>query len=206
MDSYITVHGEATYEITEKKSRFIARVSMADTEEAALAFISRIKSENRDARHNCFAYITELGRKARFSDDGEPQGSAGAPIMEAIKKSGLTDTVITVTRYFGGILLGAGGLVRAYGKAASLALSCAEKDIYTEKVFFSARMNYEELNKYTYLIKKAGAVETGKNYGESVEITAFIPEGKYSALEEEIINNFAGKLRPELKEKKYTAQ
>ena len=114
MDGFVTVLEETTAEYTEKRSRFIATLYPCDTEEKAAEFINKMRSEYWDARHNCFAYSVENGAVKRFSDDGEPHGTAGKPILEVIEGAGITNTVIVVTRYFGGVLLGTGGLVRAY--------------------------------------------------------------------------------------------
>jgi len=197
ISSYITVKTENISEITEKRSRFIARAMNANTEEEALSYIEKIKANEREARHNCFAFITEQGKKIKCSDDGDPQGTAGVPILDVIKKSGVTNTVIVVTRYFGGILLGAGGLVRAYSSAASLVLKGAVKDVYTEKVFFKVVMNYDDRDKYSNVIKRAGAVEKKIEFAEKVTVEAFIKKDKYPALAKEINEIFAGRLNAE---------
>jgi uncharacterized YigZ family protein len=120
LPSYYTVKGNGEHEIVIQKSRFIAHVARAETEEAAQAFIQRIKKENWNATHNCSAYlIGENDHIQKANDDGEPSGTAGVPILEVLKKKHLKDTVVVVTRYFGGTKLGAGGLIRAYGKSTS---------------------------------------------------------------------------------------
>ena len=120
LPSYYTVKGNGEHEIVIQKSRFIAHVARVETEEAAQAFIQRIKKENWNATHNCSAYlIGENDHIQKANDDGEPSGTAGVPILEVLKKKHLKDTVVVVTRYFGGIKLGAGGLIRAYGKSTS---------------------------------------------------------------------------------------
>jgi uncharacterized YigZ family protein len=117
---YYTVKGNGEHEIVIQKSRFIAHVARVETEEAAQDFIQRIKKENWNATHNCSAYlIGENDHIQKANDDGEPSGTAGVPILEVLKKKHLKDTVVVVTRYFGGIKLGAGGLIRAYGKSTS---------------------------------------------------------------------------------------
>ena len=128
--TYLTVSDTAEAEITEKKSRFIATVLHIESEEEATAVLADFRKRYWDARHNCYAYV--LGKKSeleRFSDDGEPSGTAGRPILEVIKGRGLTNTMIIVTRYFGGILLGTGGLSRAYAAAAADALKHAESAV-----------------------------------------------------------------------------
>ena len=123
---YKILYKEGEAEISEKKSRFIAHIAPAQTEEEAQAFIEKIKKQYWDARHNCWAYIIGQNKNIqRYSDDGEPQGTAGIPILEVIKKNDLTDCAVVVTRYFGGILLGAAGLTRAYTKGAVIAINAA---------------------------------------------------------------------------------
>lgn len=125
--NYKTVNGSAEDRFIEKKSEFIGYIRHTDTEADALAFISGIRAMHRKATHNCYAYILRDNNLSRHSDDGEPGGTAGVPIYEVLRKEGLTDVTCVVTRYFGGVLLGAGGLVRAYTKAAKIACDAAEK-------------------------------------------------------------------------------
>lgn len=120
MNSYLTIQDRATAEIEEKKSRFIAQLCHVETEEEALTFLEEIRVEHRMARHNVYAYIIHgegASERVRYSDDGEPQKTAGLPTLEALKHAGLSDVIVVVTRYFGGTLLGTGGLVRAYTQA-----------------------------------------------------------------------------------------
>ena len=125
MEDYRTIRGTAIGEYEEKKSRFIAQLSFADSEEKAVAFLEQVRAANRTARHNVYAYVLQNGR-TRYSDDGEPAKTAGTPVLETIGHAGVADVIVVVTRYFGGILLGTGGLVRAYTAAASGALQQAE--------------------------------------------------------------------------------
>lgn len=124
MSSYRIPSGSGKSEYVEKRSSFLGRVEIAESEDAARAIIAEVKKEHRDARHNCWCYIIKDGPE-RYSDDGEPQGTAGIPMLEVFRKSGVTNAVCVVTRYFGGVLLGAGGLLRAYTKAAKDALEDA---------------------------------------------------------------------------------
>ena len=117
---YITVKSPAESSYTEKRSEFIGHISPAETNEDAINFINHIKENNRKARHNVYAYILRDGNISRYSDDGEPQGTAGIPVLEVLRKNNLTDVCCVVTRYFGGILLGGGGLVRAYSHSTAL--------------------------------------------------------------------------------------
>ena len=127
MEDYRTIRGTATGEYEEKKSRFIASLSFADSEEAAVAFLEQVRAANRTARHNVYAYRLREGNRERYSDDGEPAKTAGTPALEVLQHSGLTDLIVVITRYFGGVLLGTGGLVRAYTTATSRALEAAEE-------------------------------------------------------------------------------
>ena len=122
MEDYRTIHGTATGEYEEKKSRFIAALSFADSEEAAVAFLEQVRAANRTARHNVYAYRLREGSRERYSDDGEPAKTAGTPALEVLQHSGLTDLIVVITRYFGGVLLGAGGLTRAYARGAKTAV------------------------------------------------------------------------------------
>ena len=127
MEDYRTIRGTATGEYEEKKSRFIAQLSFADSEEKAVAFLEQVRAANRTARHNVYAYRLREGNRERYSDDGEPAKTAGTPALEVLQHSGLTDLVVVVTRYFGGVLLGTGGLVRAYTTATARALEAADR-------------------------------------------------------------------------------
>ena len=127
MEEYRTIRGTASGEYEEKKSRFIAAAAHVETEAEAVAFLEQIRAANRTARHNVYAYKLRAGNRERYSDDGEPAKTAGTPVLEVIGHSGLTDLIVVVTRYFGGILLGTGGLVRAYTTAASSALAAADQ-------------------------------------------------------------------------------
>lgn len=124
MQEYTTILDRAEDEFVERKSRFIGAIAPVETEEEALDFIAQIKHQHRDATHNTYAYVLKNGVK-RYSDDGEPQGTAGVPMLDCLEKEGLVDVAVVVTRYFGGILLGAGGLTRAYSKSARDALAAA---------------------------------------------------------------------------------
>lgn len=138
-EDYITVKGYGENEIIISKSRFLAFVERAETEDEAIAFIDKIKKQHYQATHNCSAYIIgEHDNIQKANDDGEPSGTAGVPILEVLKKQGLKDTVVVITRYFGGIKLGSGGLIRAYGKATTAGIDSAQvverKGHYTAKV------------------------------------------------------------------------
>lgn len=127
MEAYKTIQGTAQARIEEKKSEFIAHAAFADTEEKALAFLNGIRAKHRTANHNVYAYILRDGARMRYSDDGEPAKTSGLPTLEAIRHAGLVDCIVVTTRYFGGTLLGTGGLVRAYTAAANAVLAAAKQ-------------------------------------------------------------------------------
>lgn len=150
--SYITIRQYGEDEFIEKKSEFIGYAKRCETEEEAKEFVAEIKAMHKQATHNCWAYVVgkNMGIQ-RYSDDGEPQGTAGIPILEVMKKSNVTDCAIVVTRYFGGIMLGAGGLTRAYTKGASIALKAGGVVEKVEGVDLSIEMDYDMIGKIQYM-------------------------------------------------------
>lgn len=150
--AYITIRQYGEDEFIEKKSQFIGYAKRCESEEEAKAFVAEIKSMHKQATHNCWAYVVgkNMGIQ-RYSDDGEPQGTAGIPILEVMKKSNVTDCAIVVTRYFGGIMLGAGGLTRAYTKGASIALKAGGVVEKVEGVNVSLEMDYDMIGKVQYM-------------------------------------------------------
>ncbi len=156
MEDYRTVRGTATGEYEEKKSRFIAQLSFADSEEAAVAFLEQVRAANRTARHNVYAYRLRAGNRERYSDDGEPAKTAGTPALEVLQHSGLTDLIVVMTRYFGGVLLGTGGLVRAYTTATARALENAEVVTVRSVVELQVTVDYALYERASLLIDAAG--------------------------------------------------
>ncbi len=154
MNGYKTVEKESGAEFTEKKSRFIGYACPVKTEEEALAFVNKIKKKHADARHNVYAYVVRDNNIQRFSDDGEPQGTAGIPVLDTIRKQELTDIALVVTRYFGGILLGGGGLVRAYGHAASIAIEAAKPVCMSYSAIYRVKVSYTLWGKVEYEMRK----------------------------------------------------
>ena len=155
---YTTLGKSASAEYTEKKSVFIGYASPVKTEREALDFISAVRKKHSDARHNVFAYQLNGGGTARYSDDGEPQGTAGVPVLEVIKKSGADDCVVVVTRYFGGILLGASGLIRAYSAAAKSAVDAAGVVTYENYREFTLECGYSEYQRIEAELPKYGVI------------------------------------------------
>ncbi|MBR6719308.1 MAG: YigZ family protein [Clostridia bacterium] len=154
MNGYKTVEEESVAEFTEKKSRFIGYACPVKTEDEALAFVNKIKKKHADARHNVYAYVVRENNVQRFSDDGEPQGTAGIPVLDTIRKQELTDIALVVTRYFGGILLGGGGLVRAYGHAASIAIDAAKPIYMSYSAIYRVKVSYTLWGKVEYEMRK----------------------------------------------------
>ena len=154
---YIKLIEGAEGEIVEKKSRFIAQIAPVETEEEAYAFIEKIKKKHYDARHNCFAFSVGAEMPLlRFSDDGEPQGTAGKPMLELIQNSGIHDICVVVTRYFGGTLLGTGGLVRAYTQATKEALEACTTKLMQQLLPVLIRTNYTDMGKIQYILYETG--------------------------------------------------
>ena len=174
--SYRTIKGEGCGELVEKRSRFIASVKPVTCEEEAINYINELKQKYWDARHNVYAYIIRENNIMRYSDDGEPSGTAGVPVLEILKKENLTDIVVVVTRYFGGILLGTGGLVHAYSKSAKLGI----EDAKIKEMFLCCRViikcDYSFIGKVQYEVAEFESAITGDTeYGESVYMTVYIP-------------------------------
>lgn len=175
-DSYINLVKGGIGEIVEKKSRFIGQVEPVTTEEEAYAFIEKIKKKHYDARHNCFAFsIGDKNPTLRFSDDGEPQGTAGKPILEVINGSGIHNICIVVTRYFGGTLLGTGGLVRAYTDASKEALLNCETKLMQLLTPVNIRTNYTDMGKLQYILGSHNIDASDITYEADVLIRTKIP-------------------------------
>lgn len=196
--TYKTVLKENRAEMIEKKSRFIASVKPVSTEEEALAFLNEIKTEFRDATHNVYAYIISENNICRYSDDGEPGGTAGVPTLEVLRKEDLTDLCVVVTRYFGGTLLGAGGLVRAYGKSAKLGVLAAQ---ITEKIYcheLKIAISYDWLGKIRHIIENGDYILGDIEYADNVIVTAYV---KYDLLDKflkEVLDATNAQVTPEI--------
>ncbi|MBD9097957.1 MAG: YigZ family protein [Ruminococcaceae bacterium] len=197
MTEYITVKQAAEAEFEEKRSRFIGYVSPAKTAEEALAFVAKIKAMHKQATHNVWAYNLKDGSR-RYSDDGEPQGTAGIPVLEVLTKSGVQDAAVVVTRYFGGILLGAGGLVRAYGQGAKLALDAGGIVVMTACADFSLIADYAAYGKISYALDGFSAKEIRADFGEAVEMTVRVREKDEAAFLDGIRELTAGRVVPTL--------
>ncbi len=194
LDSFLKLVRGAESEIVEKKSRFIAQIEPVASEEEADNFIERIKKKHYDARHNCFAY-TVGGEKPlfRFSDDGEPQGTAGKPIMEVINGAGIHNICIVVTRYFGGTLLGTGGLVRAYTAAAKEAMLSCETKLMRRVCPADITISYSDLSKIQYILSSLDAHPADQKFEENVTLHVEIPSEKCEQALRSVIEITGGK-------------
>ena len=176
MADYIIPAGCGTAEYVDKKSRFIARVAHAESVSEAMEFIEGVRREHADAAHNVWAYVLADGQ-LRWSDDGEPGGTAGQPTLNVFRSAGVCDVCCVVTRYFGGVLLGSGGLVRAYSRAASLALEAAGRARMAEWASVRAGCGYGQYERVRRLLEDMGAEDISAAFGERVSVTALLPAG-----------------------------
>ena len=200
MQEYVTINGDYTAEYCEKHSRFIAVCFHCETEAQASEIISAQKSKYWDARHNVYAYLLQDGT-ARFSDDGEPHGTAGMPMLEVIKGSGITNVLVVVTRYFGGILLGTGGLVRAYSTSTRDALSGAQKVLMCECCEYKIDCDYGNYDRLSRLISDCNGMVQNTDFTDKVTVTVMFKELDTQAFLDKLCETFASKLTADLQQK-----
>ncbi|MBM7096837.1 YigZ family protein [Bacillus sp. H-16] len=204
LKSYYTIKGYGEHEITIQKSRFIAYVDRVTTEEEAQAFIERIKKQHWNANHNCSAYmIGERDQIRKANDDGEPSGTAGVPILEVLKKRQLKDTVVVITRYFGGIKLGAGGLIRAYSSSTSEGLN--ETGIVERKLMqvYKTSIDYTQLGKVENELRGSVFPIKEIHYLEKVTVETYVNSGDEALFEEKMTNLTSGQCTFEKGEEVY---
>lgn len=175
MSEYFIPAGSGEAVFTEKRSDFMGHIRMVETEEEAKAFVAEMKKKYYDARHNCWCYIIHEGA-VRYSDDGEPQGTAGIPMLEVLKREGVENVVCVVTRYFGGVLLGAGGLLRAYTKSAKDALDAAGIAVVRRWVRAEVPCAYSLLERVKLECTAVNGVVEDVEYGAEVLVKALLPE------------------------------
>ena len=191
MDEYLVPSEYGEDEFIEKKSRFIGRIWPVETEEEALARIQEMKRKHYDATHNCWAYIIRDGA-VRFSDDGEPGGTAGMPMLQVLQREGLFNAVCVVTRYFGGILLGAGGLVRAYTKGAKIAVDAAGKSMKRVWTVLYVPCPYSFYERVRLEAEAFGGIVRKADFGAEVELELLFPEAKTQACLDRLTDMTAG--------------
>jgi len=195
MEKYLSVNGVCVTEKTIEKSRFIATSAHVDGEEEAKAFIEGVRKNYRDATHNCYAYIAdEKGNFLRFSDDGEPQGTAGMPILEVIKNNNLRQTAVVVTRYFGGIKLGAGGLVRAYSGAAAENLAAAQRVCYQPCTEGEYIVDYPLADALSRYFTENDCSVSGVEYSDRVRYKVAVKSESVQSFNAGLINKLNGKV------------
>ena len=194
---YTTLEGEGCDEFEERKSLFIGHAKHVTSEEEAMEYVKALKKEYSDATHNVWAYVLKGGLIARYSDDGEPQGTAGMPTLDAIRKSGVEDAVVVVTRYFGGILLGAGGLVRAYSHGAKIALDAANIITYEKYSIYSLECSYSDYQRYIVLLPQFNALIDDTDFSDKVKVTFALKSTTVGPLIDKIREMSAGRDVPE---------
>lgn len=184
---YVSIAGAGEARLEIKHSVFISHAQPVKSDDEAREFIRRMRHEYADATHNCYAYIIKEGNFSRYSDDGEPGGTAGLPIMNVIKGRDITDTAVVVTRYFGGILLGTGGLVRAYTDSASAAIEAARPVLYSPYELFLVTASYSDYQKILYEISKFDTVVDDTSFCERVSLSIAVKKSADEPLLEPVV-------------------
>ena len=187
-DEYITVKGQAEAGFVEKKSEFIGQICHVENADQAIEFIGLIRAKHRKARHNVYAYITRDGSTTRYSDDGEPQGTGGTPVLDVLMKEGLTDVCVVVTRYFGGILLGGGGLVRAYSHACKLAVDAAQKMRMCLCSRFTVKCDYSLYGRLSYVLPEFSAKTVDEDFADYVKLTVLVRQELADKFREKLVD------------------
>ncbi len=194
MSEYFIPAGDGEAEFTEKRSSFLGHVRMVETEDEAKTFVAEMKKKYYDARHNCWCYIIKDGA-VRYSDDGEPQGTAGIPMLEVLKREGVTNVVCVVTRYFGGVLLGTGGLLRAYTKSAKDALDAAGISVVRRWVMAELACTYSLLERLKLECTAANGLVSDVEYSTDVCLKLLLPEDGVEDFSRRIADVTAGASR-----------
>ncbi len=194
MKSFKTISGENVFEFTEKRSKFIGTLKHVETEEQAVQFINEMRSKYWDARHNVYAYALNDGNIKRFSDDGEPHGTAGKPVLDVLDGTELKNVAIVVTRYFGGVLLGTGGLVRAYSAAAQGAVNSADIKTMTDCREIEITCEYGMFDTLSSMLKSISGGVIGTEFLNEVKTTIYISDMEADAFCARLIDTFNGKI------------
>lgn len=200
---YKTIAERCEARFTEKKSEFIGYLAPVETEEQAVEFINEIRAMHRKATHNCYAYILRENSAARHSDDGEPSGTAGVPIYEVLRKEGLTDVACVVTRYFGGVLLGAGGLVRAYTRGAKDAVDAARVKVMALAEQLELSVDYSLYGRLPQIFAEFDVRVISENFADHVKILLYVREEFAEKLCKKLIDCCNGKIVVEIKQKSW---
>lgn len=200
---YTTLERNASAELTERRSVFIGCAAPVKTADEAINFVVKIRSKHADASHTVYAYLLNEGNIMRCSDDGEPQGTAGIPVLDVIRKGGFCDAIITVTRYFGGVLLGVGGLVRAYTATASLAVGEAHVVSYEGYTEFQIRCNYSDYQKIEHELPKYGIKCDDINFIEEITLRLAIRDIMFDDFMSRISEMTAGRIRASVTGKRF---
>lgn len=203
MEAYTTIEKRGSYEYEDRKSVFIGEAAPVSTEAEALAFIESVKKHYPDARHHVYAYTLRDGFTTRFSDDREPQGTAGMPVLDVIRKNGCTDTVIVVTRYFGGTLLGTGGLVKAYTEAALGALKDANIIKYDVYSVFDITVSYSDHGKISSVLSELSFRTEDVSYREEVTVRGKIIKSNELIFEKKLMDSTSGRAKIEKIDEKF---
>ena len=193
-ESYIVPFGQGEAEYVEKRSRFIGHVWPVDSEEEARRYIEETRKRHHDARHNCWCYVLREGNILRYGDDGEPQGTAGQPMLNVFLREGVTNVCCVVTRYFGGILLGAGGLTRAYGGTAKLALNEAGVSRMRLWATIAIPCSYAMYERVRLLVEMEGGIIAGTDFGADVVLSVLLPAERTEGLQARLTELSAGQL------------
>lgn len=200
---YKTIKSYAAPEFVERRSRFIGYIKPVTTEKEAIEFINSIRAKHWDATHNVYAYVLREQNTCRYSDDNEPQGTAGMPVLDVLRKSGLTDVCVVVTRYFGGILLGGGGLVRAYSHSASLAVEAAGAILMRSCALCTLECTYNQYGRLSSLVPENGGVVDDADFSDKVTLSFHIPCDDLPRLQKLVTDTTSGTVSIEKDSEKY---
>ncbi len=206
MEVYKTIIGEASSEFTEKHSRFLGYIRHTETDDEAVAFLNEIRSLNSYARHNIYAYVLNADHRSRFSDDGEPHGTAGKPALDILNSYELKDVTVVVTRYFGGILLGTGGLVRAYSKAVKDAIESAQQVLMVPGDIIEAHCDYSLYDKFESILKDFDAEVVETDFADRVNIRFSVTKSVTEKFIETVRERLSSRVLCEIIGEKYSKE
>ena len=198
MEIYKTIKNEAQDEFVERRSKFIGYIKPVQEEQEAIDFINEKKRINWDATRNVYAYILRNGQIKRYSDDGEPQGTAGIPVLDVLQKAGIVDAVVVVTRYFGGILLGGGGLVRAYSHGASIAVNAGGIITMEKSLKVTLSCDYNQYGKLSGVVPLFGGNIYNSEFTDCVGLEFYLPKDKYESFTKELADITCGSVEAEI--------